>query len=213
MILFIAGPQGSGKGTQAKLLVERFGLLHIEVGNLLREKAEEDSSLGEKIAFYINKGAMVPDKITFFLVNQLLTGQNLKKGIIFDGFPRRLTQLFWLEKQLKAKNSSLDHLIYLTLSKKESVRRLSGRRICPKCNRNYNLVTMPPKNDELCDECQIPLVSRADETKEAIEKRLLNYQRRTKPMISYLKEKGKVIEIDGSPSVEKISAAILKKLP
>jgi len=212
MILLIAGPQGSGKGTQAKLLVEKFGLVHVEAGDLLREKARGNSSLGKAIASYINKGAMVPDKITFSLVDQLLTSENLKEGIIFDGFPRRLTQLFWLEKKLKTKNITLDFLIYLTLPRKESVRRLLGRRICPKCNRNYNLVTMPPKKDELCDICQIPLVSRADETKETIEKRLLNYQRRTKPLISYLKEKGKVIEIDGSPQVEKISAAILHKL-
>lgn len=212
MILIMAGPQGSGKGTQAKLLVEKFGLFHIEAGNLLREKAKENTVLGHKIASFINKGAMVPDKITFFLVEQLLTGQNLKKGIIFDGFPRRLTQLFWLEKKLKSKNTTLNFLIYLTLTKNESIRRLLGRRICPKCNRSYNLVTMPPKKGELCDVCQVPLVSRVDETKEAIERRLLNYQRRTSPMISYLKEKGKVLEIDGSSKVEKVFTSILKKL-
>lgn len=212
MILIMAGPQGSGKGTQAKLLVEKFNLLHLEAGNLLREKAEENTPLGQKIASYINKGAMVPDKITFSLVDQFLTDQNLEKGIIFDGFPRRLTQLFWLEKKLKSKNYALDFLINLTLTKKESVSRLLGRRICPKCHRNYNLVTMPPVKDELCDVCQIPLVSRADETKEAIERRLLNYQRRTSPMISYLKEKGKVIEVDGSPAVEKVFTSLLAKL-
>lgn len=213
MILLIAGPQGSGKGTQAKLLVERFGLLHVEVGNMLRDKAKEKSSLGKKIASYLDRGAMLPDKITFSLVEKLLTDQNLKKGVIFDGFPRRITQLYWLEKMLKAKNHPIDLLIYLTLPKKDSIIRLLGRRICPKCNRNYNLVTMPPKNDERCDVCRIPLVRRADETREAIEKRLLNYQRRTRPMISYLKEKGKVLEIDGSPSVGEVFANILKKLP
>lgn len=212
MILILAGPQGSGKGTQAKLLIKKFGLLHLEVGNLLREKAQEKAPLGEKIASYINKGAMVPDKIIFALVKEYLTVVNLQKGIIFDGFPRRLTQLFWLEKQLKRQKSAITSLIYLSLTKKESVRRLLARRICPKCHRNYNLVTMPPQKDSLCDDCRLTLISRADETKETIEKRLLNYQKRTKPMISYLKEKGKVIEIDGSPSVEKVFTSILKKL-
>lgn len=212
MILLIAGPQGSGKGTQAKLLTEKYGLIHLEAGNLLREKAKENSPLGVKIASDIDKGAMVSDQTIFALINQLLTADNFKKGFIFDGFPRSLTQLFWLEKQLKTKNASLDLLIYLTLPKKESVRRLLGRRICPKCHRNYNLITLPPKKDELCDDCQISLVRRTDETKEAIEKRFESYQRRTKPMIAYLQEKGKVAEIDGQPPVEEVFASILKKL-
>jgi len=212
MNIIIAGPQGSGKGTQAVLLAEKFGLIHCEIGNLLRQAAKEKTPIGEKIAKFINQGKIVPNKITFSLIENFLMEKNLKKGIVFDGFPRRISQLFWLERKLKERKQKIDYFIYLKLSKKEVLRRLSGRRGCPQCGRIYNLLTMPPKKDELCDDCGVPLVVRADDTPAAILKRLENYKTATEPMIAYLKEKKRVIVINGEPPVEEVFRQIIKKI-
>jgi adenylate kinase len=212
MNLIILGPQGSGKGTQAKLLAEKFNLFHLEMGNVMRTKAGEKTPLGEEISGLINKGMIVPDEITFSLVQNYLTEENLRKGLIFDGFPRRITQGTWLDAELTKHGTQIDHLIYLELSKEESLKRLSGRRHCPKCNRNYNLITMPPKNDEICDDCQIKLITRDDETPEAIAQRLENFQNSTYPVVEYYEKQNKVIRINGEASVEAVFAEILGAL-
>jgi adenylate kinase len=212
MNLIILGPQGSGKGTQAKLLAEKFNLFHLEMGNVMRQKAEEKTPLGEEIAGLINKGMIVPDEITFSLVQNFLTEENLIKGLIFDGFPRRVTQSEWLDAELTKLGTQIHHLIYLELSKEESLRRLSGRRHCPKCNRNYNLITMPPINDEICDDCQIKLITRDDETPEAIAKRLENFQNSTYPVVEFYEKQNKVIRINGENSVEDVFKDILGAL-
>ena len=212
MNIVILGPQGSGKGTQAKLLAEKFSLIHLEMGNVLRLKAEEKTPLGEEIAGLINKGLIVPDEITFSLVRNYLTSQNLGKGIIFDGFPRRVSQSEWLDAELAKTGTPIDYLIYLELSKEESLRRLSGRRHCPKCNRNYNLITMPPLKDDLCDDCQVKLETREDETPEAITERLENFQNSTYPVVAYYERQNKVLRINGEASVEDVFKEILGAL-
>jgi adenylate kinase len=209
MNIVILGPQGSGKGTQAKLLAGKFHLFHLEMGNVLRAKAEEKTPPGEEIADLINKGMIVPDEITFSLVQNYLTEENITKGLIFDGFPRRVTQAQWIDVELSKLGTQIDYLIYLELSKEESLRRLSGRRHCPQCNRNYNLITMPPKSDELCDDCQIKLIIRDDETPEAIAQRLENFQNSTYPVVAHYEKQNKVLRINGEPPVETVFKEIL----
>jgi adenylate kinase len=212
MNIIILGPQGSGKGTQAKLLAEKFELFHLEMGNVMRAKAEEKTPLGEEISGLINRGMIVPDEITFSLVRNYLIEDNLRKGLIFDGFPRRLSQGEWLDTELAKFGTQIDHLIYLELSREESLKRLSGRRHCPQCNRNYNLITMPPKNGEICDICQIKLMTREDETPEAITKRLENFQNSTYPVVEYYEKQNKVKRINGENSVEDVFKDILGAL-
>lgn len=212
MKLIISGSQGSGKGTQARLISEKFGLVHLETGDVFRAEIAKGTDLGKKCASYMDRGILLPDSIVFDLLSQLLNEETIKRGFVLDGAPRRLSQIQWLDKQMAAKNSQIDKLILLSLSKEETVKRLSARRICPKCGQNFNLITVPPKNDEICDDCQVKLITREDETPQAIEKRLEAYRSETDPMIDYYRQKNKVIDINGEQSVKKVFQDILNSL-
>ncbi len=212
MNIIMTGPQGSGKGTQAELLAKKMGLVHLETGEMFRETAEKNTPFGRKIAAWINKGSLVPDNLVFKLLEQYLTKRNLERGFVLDGSPRGLTQIKWLDKYLADYGSQVNKMIFLKISKHGTIKRLSGRRICPKCGRNYNLITLPPKKDELCDDCHVKLISREDDTPQAIAKRLSLYQSRTAPMISYYKKMGKVVEIDGEKPVKEVFEDIVRVL-
>lgn len=212
MNLVISGPQGSGKGTQAEFLATKLGMFHLEMGEVLRQKAKEQTREGRQVAEWLKNGVIIPDPVDNELVLQYLTEDNLKKGIIFDGFPRRVSQIEWLEKELAVRGKKIDKLILLEISKSESLRRLSGRRICPKCGRNFNLITIPPKNDNLCDDCGTDLIIRDDETPQAITKRLENYQKETAPMVEYYKREGKVVEINGEQKPQDVFSDILASM-
>lgn len=212
MNLIILGPQGSGKGTQAKLLVEKLGLVYLEMGEVLRELASKKTSSGEKIASFQSQGKLVTDEIITEVLKSFLTEENFKKGILFDGFPRNLSQANLLEDELKNHQVKIDKVIFLNISFQESLRRLKARRICPVCGANYNLVTMPPKNGELCDQCGSQLITRSDETDEAIKERLGVYQKETLPLIEIYRQKGILLEVNGEQSVGTIHLEILKNL-
>lgn len=212
MNIVIAGSQGSGKGTQAELLAKKMGLVHLETGEMFREAAEKNTLLGRKIAAWINKGSLVPDNLVSKLLKHYLTKRNLERGFVLDGSPRGLAQIKWLDKYLADHGSQIDKLIFLKITKQGTIKRLAGRRICPRCDKNYNLVTLPPKKDELCDNCHVKLVSREDDTPQAIIKRLSLYQRRTAPMIGYYKKLGKVIEVDGEKSVKEVFKGVVQAL-
>ena len=172
MNILVVGPQASGKGTQSKLLSERLGFAYFETGDILRQKAKEKTPLGEKIDRTINqKGELVSDEIILQILKSWLSRANLKKGVIFDGFPRNKDQYWLLEKLLQSFKAKLDMAILLKISRETSVKRLLSRRVCSQCDREYNLMTRPPKSKGLCDECGAGLVRRKDDSRELIEKR------------------------------------------
>jgi len=210
--IIILGPQGSGKGTQAKLLAEKLGLVYLEMGQILREISTQKTPLGEKISDFLDKGVLVDNQIMTEILKNYLTRENFKKGILLDGFPRNLNQVSLLETILKNNQAEINKVIFLNISNEESIRRLTARRICPKCGRNFNLVTLPPKQDEICDDCHIQLVRRDDENDEVIKERLKVYQEETLPVIDYFRQKGMVVEINGEQPIEVIHQEILKKI-
>jgi adenylate kinase len=212
MNLIILGPQASGKGTQAQLLAKKMNLFLLEMGDACRELAAQKTPLGQEVANFINQGKLVPDGVIIKILRDFLNEKNLKKGVLFDGFPRKLEQAKILENELKKWQSRIDRVIFLKVSLKESLRRLSGRRVCPRCDRNYNLRTMPPKKAGICDQCGAPLIVRADETEKAIKQRLALYQQETLPVIEYYRRKGILLEVDGERAIELIHEDILKKL-
>ena len=185
MKMMIMGPQGSGKGTYAERLSEKFGVPHISTGEIFRENIKKKTELGKKIEKFVNSGLLVPDDVTMQVVKQRINEPDCKKGFIFDGFPRTLKQAEELEKV-----SPLDVVVYLDAPEWLLIKRMSSRVTCKKCGKIYNLLNVKPKKDGVCDDCGGELVVREDETPEVIKMRLKEYERGTKPLIDYYEKKG-----------------------
>jgi len=198
------GVQGSGKGTQAKIIAEKKKLAHICTGDMLRETTGE---LKKEVDSYINIGKLVPDELILKILLERIKQPDCKNGIILDGYPRNLRQAEELEKITK-----IDKIFEIDISDETAKKRLMGRWNCKKCGIAYNVVTEPkPKNDHICDNCNIPLFQREDDVNEtAIAKRLQIYHEETMPILK--KFKNKVVKINGEQSIEKITEAILKNI-
>jgi adenylate kinase len=212
MNLLIVGPQASGKGTQAEKLIEKFGLAHVEMGGLLRSIAKDGSDFGNKVGQLINSGQLVPDEMIIEIINQRLSVLSKLDGILFDGFPRVVSQAQYFEQYLTGKGQKLDLVIYLTLPREEVFKRLVNRRTCSSCGKVFNLLTKPPKKEGLCDFCGSELIIRKDETEEKINKRLDEFETKTLPMVVYFKQKQIVEEFDGNRPIEEIFSDIIERL-
>jgi len=213
MIIIFLGPPGSGKGTQAKLLHQKLGGFYFEGGDVLRRKAEENNSLGKKIKEIIyQQGKLVPDNLMKKILEDWLAGKDIKKGIIFDGFPRSLGQYQILKEILLKKGEKINKVIFLKVSESVLVSRLSSRRVCPQCGLEFNLVTKPPKKDEVCDSCGTKLIQRADDTPEVIKARLKTYFEKTQTLIDLAKKEGILEEVDGERKIEEIHQEILRRI-
>ncbi|HUV42690.1 MAG TPA: nucleoside monophosphate kinase [Patescibacteria group bacterium] len=213
MNFIVLGPQASGKGAQAELLAKKLGFAHLEMGEVLREIAKQKTSLGEKINQIIyQQGTLVPDSVIKKVANSWLDKVKTSKGIVFDGYPRKLSQYQDLEKILTERGTKINKVIHLKVIEMTSIKRISSRRVCPKCDKEYNLVTRPPKKDKLCDFCQVKLVLRQDDKPKIVKKRLETYHRLTEPLINYVRQQGILIEIDGERPIEVIHQEIMKRL-
>src|SRR3989344_2997066 len=200
MNIILFGPQGSGKGTQARILSDEFGFFYFESGEFLRKIAKNNKELQEAL----NRGELVPDIEMTSYLTAFLDQKNLYDDIIFDGFPRTLDQYNFLKNWLTDKKVSLDLIIVLTISEEETLRRLTARRMDPATELIYNLVTQPPPASVDINS----LVQRDDDKPEAIKRRLALYRERTKPLITELKKYTKVIEVNGERSVGIIAQEI-----
>ena len=213
MNILIEGPPGSGKGAQAEKLAEKFNLAYIEMGGLLRKIAKDETPLAYKVNEAINvKGQLVSDEILFQVIDNYLKSINRLEGILFDGFPRTLSQAKYFGEYLQKKGKKFDVVIFLTLPRKVTFERLAGRRICEKCGSTYNTLTKPTKKEGICDECGGKLIIRADETPEKIEKRLNQFEKLTKPLMVFYNSKGILEEVDGNRPIEVIFEEILARL-
>jgi len=207
MNIVILGSQGSGKGTQAKLLAEKYGLTQIETGKLLRDIAETDHPWGKRIKSMMLKGVLVSDKILMAVLKQTLA-KPAGKGRIFDGTPRNLPQYELIKNILKSRGEKLDRVIMLKVSEAEAVKRISARRICKNCGRIYNLITDPPPGDLKC-ECKGELVQREDDYPDVIKKRLKAFNKSTLEVAKRALREGILLEIDGERPVEEIYREIV----
>lgn len=202
MNIILFGPQGSGKGTQARLLCDKFGFFYFESGAYLRRIAQEHSDIKKMLA----EGLFVPDKEMTSYLTAFLDQENIYDGILFDGFPRTLDQYTFLKEWLTAKQVKIDLGIVLNISEDETVRRLSARRLDPKSGKIYNLVTdLPPSDVDVNS-----LVQREDDKPEAIKKRLELYNQMTKPLISQMQKDTNVVEVNGEQSIEDIQKELVK---
>ncbi|GAG10175.1 unnamed protein product [marine sediment metagenome] len=192
MNLIFFGPPGVGKGTIAKMLSKHFKLPHISSGNLIREEVKLKTKSGIEVEPYVNKGLLIPDAIVIDLIKDRIKEKDCKNGIILDGFPRTIFQA----ENLSKSDIEIHKVIDFTASEKTLIMRISGRRMCSKCNAIYHIKNIPPKQEGICDKCGGKLYQREDDKPEAIKKRLIVYEKETKPLIEYYKKKNLIADVD-----------------
>ena len=212
MQVILLGAPGSGKGTQAEVLSQEIGLLHIASGDLFRQAEKEGTDLGLLAKSYMEKGLLVPDEITIQMLSERITSPESSQGFILDGFPRTLEQAQALDKALAGEDKAIDKVVYIKVSNQELLRRLSGRWICRQCQTPYHLVSSPPRVAGKCDHCGGKLYQRPDDTRETAEKRLEVYFTQTVPLIDYYQQKGELVEINGEQSIEEVGKELLALL-
>ncbi len=204
------GPPGAGKGTQARLLEQKFGACQVSTGEILRRAAREQSALGKQAADYLDRGDLVPDQVMVKLVAERLREPDCRSGFILDGFPRTLAQADELEQMLDGTGLALESALCLQASNDVIIKRLSGRRTCKQCGGLHHLVFNPPARPGICDRCGGELYQREDDREEMIAARLRVYENQTAPLKEYYSKRGLLKEIDGVGSVEEVGKRVLK---
>ena len=211
MKIIMLGAPGAGKGTQAKLLADKYGIPHISTGDIFRANIKEGTELGKKAKEYMDAGALVPDELTVDLVIDRIAREDCEGGYILDGFPRTLNQAQKLTEAL-AESGEIDYAVNVDVPDDAIVVRMSGRRVCPSCGASYHIVNIPTKVPGICDRCGAEVIQRADDTEETVLKRLSVYHDQTQPLIDYYKSLGREVDIDGTQSMEQVFAGIVEKL-
>ncbi|OGP83409.1 MAG: adenylate kinase [Deltaproteobacteria bacterium RBG_16_54_11] len=212
MDLILLGPPGSGKGTQAKKMVERYHVPQISTGDILRAAVKEKTRLGVEAKQYMDQGRLVPDEVVVGIVRDRLKAPDCTGGFILDGFPRTVPQAEALGATLQAMHRGIDHVLSIEVDKEELLKRLGGRRTCRSCGAMFHLIFDPPKKEGVCDTCGGELYQRADDQEKTIRARLKVYDEQTAPLIAYYREKGLLRAIDGVGGVEEIFRKIVKAI-
>lgn len=212
MFLVLLGAPGAGKGTQAAIISRKLGLAHIASGDLFRQAVEKGTKLGQSVKSYMDKGALVPDKVTIQLISERLNESDCKSGCVFDGFPRTIEQAKALDKMLASRGKAMDKAIYIEVPEEELLKRLSGRWICRQCQAPYHELTSPPKVARKCDKCGGELYQRSDDAVETVKERLKVYFAQTAPVLDYYQAKGKLIAVNGKLGIEEVAEGIIDVL-
>lgn len=211
--VILMGAPGAGKGTQAKLISERYGIPQVSTGDLLRDNVARGTELGKKADPVMKSGNLVPDDLMLAMVADRLKQPDARRGFILDGFPRTVGQAEWLDGYLQSRSFDGSRfapvVVYIRVSYNQLLQRLTGRRSCPVDGRIYNIYSQPPKNDELCDSCGSRLVQRKDDKEDVISERLKSYERQTLPLVEYYNRKGSLYELNGEAPVEQVTAETL----
>ena len=207
--MFIA-PPAAGKGTQAEMVVEKYGIPHISTGDILRDISKEDSEIGKYVYETLANGELVKDEITYQLIEDRLGKDDCKNGFIIDGFPRNIAQAHEYDKILKNLNYEVGNVIFINVDKKTLEKRITGRRICEDCKTIFNIndPKSSPKVESVCDNCGGKLYQRSDDNLEAFENRYNMYLEKTEPIIEYYKKQNVLTEVNGDDTVENIFARI-----
>lgn len=207
--IVLLGPPGVGKGTQAKILSERTGLAHISSGDLFRENLKNQTELGKLAQTYMTKGELVPDDVTIAMIRERLSRPDCKTGAILDGFPRTPAQADALETMLHEFNGHVDVVPFITADDNVLIERLGGRWTCRASGHIFNEKSNPPKNDKVCDFDGSELYQRDDDKAETVKHRIEVYFDQTSPLISYYRDHGKLIEIEGTRSIDQVTQDLL----
>jgi len=204
MRIVLLGAPGAGKGTQAKKLIEKYGMPQISTGDLLRAAVAAGTPLGKEAKSFMDKGELVPDSVVLGMVEERLKQDDCKKGYILDGFPRNTAQAEALDKMLAALNMSLTAALSVDVPFEDLMKRLTGRRTCKSCGQMYNIYFKAPAKEGVCDKCTSELFQRDDDKEATIKKRLEVYSLQTEPLIGYYKKKGILKSVSGTGSIDEI---------
>ena len=208
MRLLFLGPPGAGKGTQARELAREWGIPQVATGDMLREAMAAGTSLGREAKQFYDRGELVPDDVILKMVAERFRQPDAARGFILDGFPRTIAQADGLAAMLDTLGQKIDAVVYFDVSEPELVRRLTGRRVCRRCQTPFHVVSAPPQRDGICDKCGGELYQRADDSEATVRNRLDVFARQTAPLLEYYRGRGILRTISGEGAVDKIRQSL-----
>ena len=212
MIIVMLGAPGAGKGTQAAMICEKYGIPHISTGDIFRSNIKNQTELGKKAKAYMDAGQLVPDSLTVELLLDRVAQDDCGRGYVLDGYPRTIPQAEVLTKALAEQGGAVDFAIDVDVPDENIVRRMSGRRTCPKCGASYHIQYIPPKTEGICDICGESLYQRKDDQPETVQNRLSVYHDQTQPLIEYYAKAGVLHTVDGTQDKADVFDAIVRIL-
>lgn len=212
MKIVMLGAPGAGKGTQAKMIADKYQVPHISTGDIFRANIKNGTELGKEAKKYMDQGLLVPDELTVKLLLDRVANPDCANGYVLDGFPRTIPQAEVLDAALTELGDKIDYAINVDVPDENIVKRMGGRRACLACGGTYHLEYLKPKKEGICDRCGQELVLREDDQPETVMKRLNVYHEQTQPLIDYYTGQEKLAEVDGTIDIEKVFEAIVKIL-
>ena len=198
MKIVMLGAPGAGKGTQAKMIAEKYGIPHVSTGDIFRANIKNGTELGKEAKQYMDQGKLVPDELTVKILLDRVAQDDCKNGYVLDGFPRTIPQANVLDEALTKLGDKIDYAVNVDVPDENIVRRMSGRRACVNCGATYHIEHVPPKTENVCDRCGNGLILRDDDKPETVLNRLKVYHDQTQPLIDYYQKKGVLKEVDGT---------------
>ena len=208
MKIIMLGAPGAGKGTQAKMIADKYGVPHISTGDIFRANIKNGTELGMEAKKYMDQGLLVPDELTVRILLDRVAQDDCKNGYVLDGFPRTGPHAGVLDSELTKLGDHIDYAINVDVPDENIVKRMSGRRACLTCGATYHIEHVPPKKEGICDVCGSELVLRDDDKPETVKNRLNVYHEQTQPLIDFYTEKGVLKTVDGTVPMEEVFAAI-----
>lgn len=208
MKIIMLGAPGAGKGTQAKMIADKYQIPHVSTGDIFRANIKNGTELGMEAKKYMDQGLLVPDELTVKILLDRVAQPDCKNGYVLDGFPRNIPQANVLDKALTELGDAIDYAINVDVPDENIVKRMSGRRACLSCGATYHIENIPPKTEGICDACGKELVLRDDDKPETVQNRLKVYHDQTKPLIDFYTEKGVLKTVDGTMGMNDVFAAI-----
>ena len=208
MIVIFLGPPGAGKGTQCKVIADRYQLRHLSSGDILRRERSEGTDLGQKAQSFMDSGQLVPDDLIVAMMMKEIKDADTNSGVVLDGFPRTIGQADELDKALNAAGKDVDIVLCLDVDDEKLEHRITGRRSCGSCGTAYHITFNPPQAEGVCDKCGKELVQRSDDTVEVVKNRIKTYHEQTAPLVSYYKEKGNLKNVDGNVAIEQVTQSM-----
>ena len=212
MKIIMLGAPGAGKGTQAKMIAEKYSVPHVSTGDIFRANIKNGTELGKEAKKYMDQGLLVPDELTVKILLDRVAQDDGKNGYVLDGFPRTIPQAQVLDKALSELDDAIDYAINVDVPDENIIRRMGGRRACLTCGATYHVEHIPPKKEGICDACGSELVLRDDDKPETVKNRLDVYHKQTQPLIDFYEAKGILKSVDGTVPMEDVFAAITEIL-